>query len=98
MDIEVVEGNCPEEEWRKGLRDSAVYLVLGTPDYFKDSVGFDQSCYAKELNKPFVVLLKGVTEIPKGYPMSPNPTILRWDTDEDFKELKRVLPGIIKKL
>jgi hypothetical protein len=93
--LDVVLGS--DKDWEANLRDSHVYLVVGTTDYFEDALCFEQSWFAKKHNKPFVILLKDGVEIPKGYPMTPDPKILTWETTEDLLRLHGEIAAAINK-
>ena len=55
------------QNWQKGIKESHIFLVIGTPNAFEDAICFVQAEYAKSLNKPFRILLKMGTEIPEDY-------------------------------
>ena len=53
--------------WQIGIKESHIFLVIGTRHAFEDAICFAQAEYAKSLGKPFRILLKMGTEIPKDY-------------------------------
>ena len=62
------------ESLKKGIKDSKIFLVLGTKNYVNDYMTNkspepvkEQVEYAKKLNKPFVVLLDKGVELPEGF-------------------------------
>ena len=53
--------------WADGIRNSNIFMVVGTRKYFEDAVCFCQAELAKELNKPFRILLERGIEIPSDF-------------------------------
>jgi hypothetical protein len=71
--------------WYEGVRDSEIFLVIGTESYFEDAICFCQAEIAKELNKPFRILLKNGVEIPPDFLNGVKDfAIERWNTKKDL--------------
>lgn len=56
-----------KERTRKALEESHYYLALGTQAYFEEAECLEQDKYARELKKPFRILLEEGVTLPEGY-------------------------------
>lgn len=84
-DLNVV-GSSDMSDWGRGIEQSDVFLVLGTPDYFRDARAWAQTLYAKELKKPFRILLKRGTDLPKDFLEGVNDyQIMEWSTTAELQ-------------
>jgi hypothetical protein len=80
--------------WDKGIRDSSIFLVIiATEAYFQNAISYCQAEYAKELKKPFAILLKKGVSIPPGFMDDiDNYQIETWETKEELSSAtKRIL-------
>jgi hypothetical protein len=82
--------NLPEAVWKEGIDKSDCYMILGTEEYFKSPVLFDQSHYALSKGKKFVIALKNGVALPSGFPVSKDSIIFTWDSAEELKEKSKV--------
>jgi len=55
-----------KESTKKGLEESAIFMVIGTKNYWANPNN-EQAEFAKSLNKPFRILLEKGAEIPTGF-------------------------------
>lgn len=56
----------PTRSWEEGLKSSEVFCCLVTPHYLRSPECWEQIALARQLRKPFRVILKQGTRIPKG--------------------------------
>lgn len=84
--------NGDEDEWKRGIRDSGYFLIFGTDTYFRTVLTFEQSLYAMELKKKFIVALRHDVKIPTAFPIPDDAIIFKWaDKDELMKKVKENL-------
>ena len=55
------------EDWDAKIRASKNFLILADEGYFGDAVCACQAQYAKDLKKPFLILIKRGVKIPDGF-------------------------------
>ena len=75
-----------EEIWKDRINRSNVFFILGTEEYFKKAVLFEQSWYAKRKKKKFIVALKKGAKIPEGFPIAGDAIKFVWDNQKDLVE------------
>jgi hypothetical protein len=67
MDLQFEGRNLDDTVNFEGIRSSAAYIALVTDSYINDARCYLEKEYAISLGKPFIVLVKGDTEIPAGF-------------------------------
>lgn len=67
MDLEFEGSNLDDTVNFEGIKNSAAYVALVTDSYINDARCYLEKEYAISLGKPFIVLVKGDTEIPSGF-------------------------------
>lgn len=55
------------EDWDAKIRASKNFLAIADENYFGDAICACQAQYAKDLKKPFLILIKRGVEIPDGF-------------------------------
>lgn len=50
-------------DWRKGLEESYVHILLITEGFFEDALCIEQTIFAKEHNVPVILLVKKGVEL-----------------------------------
>lgn len=71
--------------WDQQIRDSDIFMVLGTEAYFQDAICTCQVQYAKDLGKDFFILLKEGVELPDKFLEGvKNFKIEKWEQGEDL--------------
>lgn len=77
-----------DEDWDAKIRASKNFLILADEGYFEDAVCACQAQYAKDLKKPFLILLKRGVKIPDGFLDGiDNYQIEEWESVKDIFSL-----------
>ena len=68
-----------DPKWENKLKDSHIFIALGSENYFKDPECFEQAWMATKQDKIGILLLTKGTKIPKGFPLPRRKLIVDWD-------------------
>ena len=60
-------GEASNEDWGAKIRASKNFLILADENYFGNAICASQAQYAKDLKKPFLILIKRGVKIPDGF-------------------------------
>jgi hypothetical protein len=78
--------NTRGHDWRTHLRQSAVFVALVTPAWYRDALAQRQLLEARALGKPLVFLVQGSTPLP---PLQEHDTVYPWETLAELTTLMR---------
>jgi len=64
--IRMLDGDAPGD-WRRGIEQSRLFVALITSHYLRDATCLAQAAYAKQLGKPFRLLVLPGTQVPEDF-------------------------------
>ena len=71
--------------WDEGIKNSEFFLIIGTESYFQDAVCYCQAEYAKQIKKPFRILLKEGVDLPFDFLKGVKDyKIAKWNSKKDI--------------
>jgi len=62
----MIDGEDPGD-WRRGIEQSRLFVALISSHYLRDATCLAQAAYAKQLHKPFRLLLLPQTQVPDAF-------------------------------